>query len=617
VDRLSKRETNTVNEKNRFCGKLAQDRVAVDEIFSTEQQPVTSYRNDAFLLRQAKRHLLQISVAAATFSQQLDFRELMREIARQGYEILRADQVIVYSNVDGRLQWEATFPISSEETQVRSRESLSPVDKALGGISDGGEAGSASEANHWCAKYLRSKICTHFDSPSPAVQTTIHVPFITTQNRVLGVVEFRNKRTGGVFTEHDLQLAECLSQIATSAIDRARLFYRMEEWQRAIETLLSFNATVNQHLEPEEMVRELVANVTGFLEADGGVAGIVIRDDTGLIATCDSFYFDGQWFDYRRRWRAKEGIPGIVLETEFPFLINDYQLNEAADPYLVDAFGIGSCICVPIKNAGEEVLGFFKLHRRSGQPEFSWQDAAFLESLGNTAAVAIENARLMKSLEMKNAQIKKLSQDHVRRLEMERQHIARELHDETGQVLIGLKLRLQVLAGLLTADQSDAKQELSALRMQVNDATAQLKDLAKRLRPPTLDELGFEATLRQLVAEFRRQVDFGIRLEIQSAPLLPSEAETALYRIAQESLTNVAKHAGASQVVIKFFRHREQQVFSIHDNGRGFDVEATTSGLGLIGIHERVKMLGGKVRIESRPEFGTQLDITIGALDSK
>ena len=163
----------------------------------------------------------------------------------------------------------------------------------------------------------------------------------------------------------------------------------------------------------------------------------------------------------------------------------------------------------------------------------------------------------------------------------------------------------------MTEEQADAKQELAALRVQVNDASAQLKDLAKRLRPPTLDELGFEATLRQLVAEFRRQVDFAIRLEFQSQPDLANEAETALYRIAQESLTNVAKHADASQVVITFSRSGDRQVFCIRDDGSGFDPNSTTRGLGLVGIHERVKMLAASVEIVSRTGRGTAIEVSI------
>ena len=556
-------------------------------------------------MRQAWRQLQQIAVAAQSFSWQLDFDKLLVEIASHGYEILRSDQVIVYSQIDNQLRPEVVFPFSQSNLDVRQTGSVNRAQRLEE------RPDLPGEDARWCVRYLKPKVSNGIDGQIPNVRNSICAPFVSSQNRVLGVIEFRNKRTGGMFTEQDMRVANCLTQVATSAIDRAKLFHRMEEWQRSIETLLSFNATVNQQLEPEEMVRELVANVTSFLESDGGAAGIVIHEESGPVAACDSFFFDGRWHDYHRRWGPKEGIPGIVMETEFPFLINDYEVNAAADPRLVKEFDIGSCICVPIKNAHEEVLGFFKLHRRRGQPEFTWQDAAFLESLGNTAAVAIENARLMKSLELKNAQIKSLSENHVRRLELERQHIARELHDETGQVLIGLKLRLQVLAGLLTEEQADAKQELAALRVQVNDATAQLKDLAKRLRPPTLDELGFEATLRQLVAEFRRQVDFGIRLEVQSQPDLANEAETALYRIAQESLTNVAKHADASQVVITFSRSGNRQVFCIRDDGCGFDPNSTTKGLGLVGIHERVKMLGASVEIASRTGRGTAIEVSI------
>ena len=234
-----------------------------------------------------------------------------------------------------------------------------------------------------------------------------------------------------------------------------------------------------------------------------------------------------------------------------------------------------------------------------------------MESLGNTAAVAIENARLVRSLEIKNDQIKNLSQDHVRRLEEERQHIARELHDQTGQVLVGLKLRLQVLSGMLNDEQAGAKEELAGLRTQLNQAASQLKDMAKRLRPPTLDELGFEASLRQLVSEYRRQVDFSIKVQIQTQPILSKEAETALFRIAQECLTNIAKHSNASAVEISYSEEKQKQVFRIFDNGEGFESNNTTNGLGLIGIKERVKMLDGTFSIDSSQKAGTKIKIKL------
>tara|TARA_R110002049_G_scaffold285698_4_gene466946 strand:- start:63755 stop:65356 length:1602 start_codon:yes stop_codon:yes gene_type:complete len=525
----------------------------------------------------------QISDAAWTFANQLDYQHLLKDIARHTREILQADKVVVYSNIDNQLKPETRFPDSSSAITVNQ-------DAA------------------WCVRYLKAKVAN--TQTIPDVRNSICVPLVSTQNRVLGIVEARNKRTGGMFTEHDVRLATCLARVAASAVDRARLFYRIEEWKQSIETLLSFNATVNQHLEPTEMVRELVSNVTGFLDAAGGAAGIVIRSERGVVIQCDSYYFDGIWHPFSRQWKPNQGIPGVALETEFPFLIKDYKSNALADPALKE-FDIGSCICVPIKNADEQVLGFFKLHRRVGEREFTWQDAAFLESLGNTVAVAIENAQLVKSLELKNAKIKSLSQDYVRQLEAERQHIARELHDETGQVLIGLKLRLQVLAGLLNVEQAEAKDELDCLRSQLNQATAQLRDLAKRLRPPTLDELGFEAALRQLVAEYRNQCEFQIRVDFQSQPELSSELETAFYRIAQEGLTNIIKHSDADTVEIVFANQDGRQVFSIRDNGCGFDPEMNTSGLGLIGMKERVKMLGGSIDIRSVTDVGTSVEISL------
>ncbi len=187
-------------------------------------------------------------------------------------------------------------------------------------------------------------------------------------------------------------------------------------------------------------------------------------------------------------------------------------------------------------------------------------------------------------------------------------------------MLIGLKLRLQVLSGLLSEQQEPARRELAELRSQVNDATVKLKDLAKRLRPPTLDELGFEATLRQLLAEYRRQVGEGTAffLDFATAPQLGSEGLTALYRITQESLTNIVKHAGATEVHIRLSTHQGWHLFTIEDNGCGFDPDRLPQGnspdnnetrLGLVGMHERVKMIGGQLTIRSKPGEGTQIEV--------
>ena len=535
-----------------------------------------------------QRPVEQLSAAAHAFSMQLDQKRLFQDIAFEAARTLEAEQVLVYSLIDNRVHREAWHP--SSDTDWPAVESL--PQEAIRAM-----------------RHLEPVLTKHEQTGANRVRNSMFVPLVGTQNRLMALIEFRNKSHGAFFHQHDLALAICFGRIATSAVDRARLFGRIEEWSQSIETLLCFNAAVNQHLMPEDLVRQLVLNASGFIDADGGAAGIAVQNESGLGMECDGFYFDRAWHPYTRRWLANEGIPGTVLQTEFPLLINDYANHPLADPELAAKFDVGCCICIAIKNPTEQVHGFFELHRRVGKPAFTWQDAAVLESLGNTAAVAIENARLVKSLEMKNEQVKNLSAAHVRRMEQERQHIARELHDETGQVLIGLKLRLQLLSGNLLPEQVVAKRELENLQEQLSDAAVQLRDLAKRLRPPTLDALGFKATLRQLLMDYRKQVDFEVNLEIESPLELSKEAETALYRIVQESLTNVAKHACASNVQIRIFERDGLPAVSIRDDGCGFDLQQATNGLGLIGIRERVKMLGANVAIHSAKGKGTQIEV--------
>ena len=548
-------------------------------------------------LREYQRQIEQLSVAAQDFFEELDSRRLAECLARRAGDLLGAERTIV------RLHRVKPGPaavlyqggkISSSDAPPDSRTADAAVARRQAVLIDA--AGNEVSTN------------------GSLFATAMAVPIFDLQNEVTATIELVNKRSALAFTERDVGLARCLARLAATAIDRARLFDRMHDWTQSLEMLLSFNAAVNQPLEPKQLVRQLLENATKFLKADGGIAGLAAPTESGPPAfmQCEGHWSQGAWRQWSRVWLPGQGTPGIVMQTEFPYFSSNYAADPSADEYLAEQHRVHLSVCVPIKNKRDKVLGFCELHRHQGEPEFTWQDAAFLESLGNTAAVAIENTRLVKSLELRNREIKKLSADNVHRLEEDRSRVARELHDEAGQVLIGLKLGIQVVRGMLSEDHAQARMHLDDLRIQVNEAATRIKELAKRLRPPTLDELGFEAAIRQLAADFRRRFGINVNLQFCTLAPLPSEVETALYRIAQEAFTNASKHSGSDDLSFDFTQDEHSGfVMQIRDCGCGFDVSKRSDGLGVLGIKERVKMLGGKLRLESQLGVGTLLEVSV------
>jgi signal transduction histidine kinase len=379
-----------------------------------------------------------------------------------------------------------------------------------------------------------------------------------------------------------------------------------------MEALLAFSAAVNRQRDPAVLVRDMVEHTARFLKADGGRAGLAERDDaTGdVFMTSQARWNQGAWYQEARRWARHVGVPGFVLENEFPYLCAEYATDRLADEELRDQ--VQCALCVPIRNNEHVVLGFFELHRREGGTPFTWHDAAFLESLANTTAVAIENARLADALAAKNAEVRALSAHHVTRLEEERQHIARELHDEAGQALVGVKLSLQAMARAVPETSSALREPLDQLRAQVNEATSRLRTIARRLRPPTLDQLGLHVALGQLAQEAGDRGGFVVSLDLASLPARLSPAmETALFRITQEALTNATNHARAEHVEISLGLCDRYLYLRIADDGCGFDPAAHSGGLGLLGVRERVGMFGGECEVSSTVGQGTVLLVKV------
>ncbi len=544
-----------------------------------------------------------LRAAARIVVEELDTRVLIQEMARLAASVLTADHAVI------GLCDEEVF---NEETGYAH------------GIGATKEASIETDA---AAKWVVAHRAA-FLSNNPAIdprlarvadlpvyRNVLAVPILNHQHFVIGVLEVQNRRTG-VFTDRDRNAAETLALLASTGLSRAKLYDRMQEWSRSLEMLLAFNAAVNQHLDPKALVEKLVENAAQFLEAQGGMAGLAISSKEGETEmVSESYWFRGNWHERPRRWGRFEGLPGTLLENEFSYLSNDYLSDRLADEELKMKFDVRRALSVPIKDVDDRLVGFFELHKSGSTAPFTWQDTAFLESLGNTTAVALQNAQLLKTLEIRGREIESLSQRHVTRLEEERARIARELHDEAGQLLIGIKLSLQVLACQMPEDVPEVRQELDQLREQVNQATSRFKDLAKGLRPPTLDQLGLKVSIRQLAAEHERRTNIPVFLELSSdMPRLSQSAEIALYRIVQECLTNAAKYAQATKIFVSLRKTGGDVELDIRDNGVGFDESRVSSGLGLLGMRERASMLGARFQVKSLPNKGTEIQVRVSNL---
>ena len=265
--------------------------------------------------------------------------------------------------------------------------------------------------------------------------------------------------------------------------------------------------------------------------------------------------------------------------------------------------------------------------RRDGD-QFTLNDHRIINTLGKQAEVALHNVllieRLRSQLDEIQASRKALTQAQrqlLRSREEERARLARDLHDGPLQSLIGMNMQLGMLLAAITPANSEAStSRLTELRQEVRCLLDDLRAVCAELRPPMLDTLGLGAALRALGEEWSAQ--FGIEVELNlptdsALRMLSDEVVVNLYRVVQETLTNIARHARASQVSLVLARDKNGIHLSIRDNGYGFSPPAALHDLiadnhfGLVGMQERVQLIGGKLNIASNPGQGTTVQINL------
>ncbi len=253
---------------------------------------------------------------------------------------------------------------------------------------------------------------------------------------------------------------------------------------------------------------------------------------------------------------------------------------------------------------------------RTGQDlraSFGWITViALLLGMGISAVAWARMSKLERQSQAAESELRRLSGQIRMTQEQERKALSRELHDEVGQLLTGLRMELGGV-GRLDDNSPERTLRMESAKRTVEQLIRSIRNIALLLRPSMLDDLGLSAALTWLVKENARNQEFEIHSEVDpSADSLPEAHRTCLYRVVQEALTNVSRHSGARKVEVVLQTIGGWVSASITDDGRGFSISpGQERGLGLIGMEERVKELGGSIRVISSPGRGTRVEIRL------
>jgi signal transduction histidine kinase len=261
--------------------------------------------------------------------------------------------------------------------------------------------------------------------------------------------------------------------------------------------------------------------------------------------------------------------------------------------------------------AEENAIGILVLATDSPDQFTSEREAVAVE-VGSQLAVALQQARLFAQVSAGREQLRALSFRLVEVQEAERRFIASELHDEIGQALTGLKLSLE-----MTQSQTRPRHEagLSETLTMLDELTQRVRQLSLDLRPPVLDDLGLLPALDWLIQRFCKQTS--IRVDLRHTTFekrLPASLEAAAFRIVQEALTNVARHASVKEATVRLWSDKEFLGVQIEDKGAGFDFEkvrASRVSCGLSGMRERAVLLGGRFTLDSASGSGTRVTVEL------
>ncbi|KAB8140653.1 PAS domain S-box protein [Chloroflexia bacterium SDU3-3] len=378
-----------------------------------------------------------------------------------------------------------------------------------------------------------------------------------------------------------------------------------------LEFLRQIDRAILSALQPEALAHTVLDQIRSSVRCERAAVALIHPDQRELqiLAISADAPDDAQL-------GRRVSLGSCPFESIFTYgmisVIDDLQASYDGDPALahLHAAGFRSCMAVTLF-ANNELIGLVHLSSPRASA-FTQAQGALVVELANHLAVGLQNARLFSQVSAANQRLRSLSRQLMGAQESERRRIARELHDEIGQALALIKLNIRALQRMELPETVSLRLEQS-LGI-IEETLLRVRQMALDLRPAMLDDLGLASALRWYVDQQARLAELEARFDLPEAPpRLPTEIETACFRMVQEALANTVRHASASQVSIRLEQSDDELLLSISDDGVGFDPAPVLASMrqggsgGLLSMHERLLLCDGRLSIESSPGHGTTL----------
>ncbi len=449
-----------------------------------------------------------------------------------------------------------------------------------------------------------------WETGKPARATHIHVYYVKGEKkqRYLDIIASPIRDSQGNVI--------AVTELMRDVTEAKKLELEIAAVQRNLLALNAIAGVLSQSLDLDNVLNSALDKTLEIMKASTG--GILLPDEEK-----QTLYYRvhrGLSTKYAQEvcYRLGEGIAGRIAQTGESILSEDISVDpRVAHPDLIIKEGLRAFAGVPLLSKGR-ILGVINIASHEAH-KFSPEDIQLLENIAVQIAIAVENTKLHREVQQKDEIRGELLREILSIQEEERKRIARELHDETSQTLASLAASLEAMNGMLPPGTDKIKTRLRKAQSLSISALDEMHKLIYELRPTLLDDLGLVAATRWLadnnLGADEVKVDFKVRGRERR---LPPQIEITLFRVIQEAISNIVKHAHARNVAISLYFKKSVIITHIGDDGRGFDVkEAIRSkdrprGLGLLGMKERVALVNGILSIRSHPDGdGTKIEIEI------